>query len=225
MADLVSLDTLIQLFRDVAGVPGDAYWRNDRITRAIQQGVKVFWRELGDGDGALGRGRTTVTATASVESITVPDAVRQLLQLERPCSGTDADYRAASRVLVYSDPGTEYEPELGLPGVYLLEGTTILLRPVPTVAEVVRLYYESTAPVLAALTDEIDCVEGYEQAICLHAAAFAITDPAKQQVFRARAAAETAMLRDRRSQRDRGAPDYVRNYRNRVRKWAYPGRA
>lgn len=225
MADLVTLETLIQLFRDVTGVPGDAYWRDDRISRALQQGVKIFWRELGDGDGAWGRARTTVVATPETGSITVPDAVRQLLQLERPCSGTAADYSAADRVQVYSDPGTDSQPELALPGVYLFEGTALLLRPVPVVAEVIRLYYESTAPVLALLTDAIDCVEGYEQAIILHAAAFAITDPARQQVFQARARDATNEIRNRRAQRDRGGLDYVRNYRQRVRTWAYPRRA
>lgn len=221
MADIVTLDTLRQLWRDVTGLAGDAYWRDDRIDRSIAQGVKRFWRELNDGDGGYGRARTTVTAVAGTETIALPDAVRQLVQLERPITGTAEDYRAAERITVYSDPGTDLEVDLTLPGAYYLEGASVLLRPVPVVAEVIRLIYETTAPVLTLATDAIDCIEGHEQAILLWAAAFAITDEAKQRSFEARAVRATEEIRRRRNQRDRGGPDYVRNYRQRLRKPGY----
>lgn len=215
MADLVSVSTLLTLSRDIAGLHGQSYYDNDRMTRALNRHAKVYWPELTEGRDGRGRQRRTVTATANQESLALPDDTLDLLRFDRPVSGTESDYATAERVELPVWPDAE-DYDSGRPGIYLIRGDNLLLRPVPTVAEVCRFEIRTIAPKLVELTDEIECVAGYEYVLAWGAAMDLTTDLQKRSMFSGLYAQELARVRRDRGKRDR-APDRVR-YHDRSRR-------
>lgn len=198
----------------------------DRID-SVNRAIGLWWAEVTDDQhSGYGQTRGTVTATISQEAVALPSDWYRGLAVARPTSGATGEYVTVGLVTpadnLRRDPDDDEIDDK--PGDVWIEDGNFVLRPVPTVAEIIKVVYVRTPPQITALTDTLDVISavGYEALVRLYAAQI-VSDPGQRQRHEAAAVAWLAKAGTEDVVRDT-SPRFLSRYQERTARRGWPHR-
>ena len=206
--------TLAQLLSDVrerANLRGSQP-TDTAVTAFINAAIAWVWQDLAGNGWGYTIAEGTVTCTPDVATVALPATFAAMRHVRRPTSGVDQQYRQAT----FLDPAEYYRvdpDEAGqwpAPGRYWYSQGFLRLAPIPAVAEVVKLVFETGPPVLSDPADTYDAIYATDEPVIWYAAGLATPDGPTKANFLAmaerlhRISVKGLRPRDRQAQRVRG---------------------
>lgn len=178
------------------------------IDRYINRSIRKIWHDIVRLDDGFAAASSTVATVANNEAITLPTDHFATRGLFRPAAGggdllrvermSEQNYRHH-----YPGPGSS---EIEAPGVFWYRGSTqIILRPIPTGIETLRLVYATIPTALVADGDTFDSILSVVEPVIEYAAGLAQPAPERRNTHFARAEQLTELCITDMGRRFRGA--------------------
>lgn len=168
MAVSVTLAELREGARLYGNLRGAQSPTDAQIDAFVNRAIRILWQRLTAKDAGFGGASTTLSTSAGVESVALPVDHLATRALYRP-DGSDLLRVELTTEPEYRDvwPGAD---EPSKPGVAWFTPTTLVLRPVPTSVESLRLVYVVAPTKLVGDGDTIDVILALDEAIMEYAA-------------------------------------------------------
>jgi Family of unknown function (DUF6682) len=162
----VTLTTALTNIRSLLDEPNPQFWSNAELTQWINEGCfdaarKVEWK----------RTTATVAIVAGTQTYTAPTDIYRVYRMEFVPTASQNTYTVEFRGYMEMDQiwGINQQWPASYPLYYTLwkvpPAMNIVLYPVPSQAGTLTVYYYQQVTPVVSGTDNLDCLQGYEDVI------------------------------------------------------------